>query len=144
MGGRVGLDISTDRARLDVDFIHRYLSQESYWAMGRSIETVRTTITNSLCFGAYEDGRQIAFARLVTDSAVFGYLADIFVAPAARGRGVAKKLLEAILAHADVQGLQLIMLRTLDAHSLYKQFGFSQLQHPEMTMARRPPHLPPA
>jgi GNAT superfamily N-acetyltransferase len=143
-GGAVALEISTDRSRLDVGFIHRYLSEESYWAKGRALETVQTTIANSLCFGVYEDGRQIAFARVITDYAVFGYLADVFVAPTHRGRGVSKKLMVAIVAHPDVKDLQLIMLRTQDAHGLYAQFGFSALQNPSMTMAKRPPGLPPA
>jgi GNAT superfamily N-acetyltransferase len=140
----VSIEISTDRSRLDVAFIHRYLSEGSYWAKGRSLEMVEKTIANSLCFGAYEKGRQIAFARVITDCAVFGYLADVFVAPAHRGRGVYKKLMEAILAHPNVKDLQLIMLRTRDAHGLYAGFGFSALQEPLMVMARRPSHLPPA
>jgi N-acetylglutamate synthase-like GNAT family acetyltransferase len=143
-GGAVALEISTDRSRLDVSFIHHYLSEESYWAKGRSLETVQTTIANSLCFGVYEDGGQIAFARVVTDYATFGYLADVFVDPARRGQGVSKKLMEAILSHSDVKDLQLIMLRTQDAHALYAQFGFSPLQNPSMTMAKRPPAFPPA
>ena len=138
------LEISTDRSRLDVDFIHHYLSEESYWAQGRSRETVQTTIDHSLCFGAYENGRQIAFARVITDYAVFGYLADVFVARASRGRGVSKKLMEGILAHPDVKDLQLVLLRTEDAQGLYAQFGFVPLQNPSWVMARRPPHLPPA
>lgn len=136
--------ISTDRSRLDISFIHHYLSEESYWAKGRSIEIVQKTIANSLCFGAYENGSQIAFARVITDYAVFGYLADVFVDPAHRGRGVSKRLIEAILGNPQVEDLQLIMLRTEDAHGLYAQFGFAALQSPSLVMARRPSSLPPA
>lgn len=140
----MSFEISTDRARLDVDFIHGYLSGESYWAKGRSIDTIDKTIANSLCFGAYEKGQQIAFARVITDYAVFGYLSDVFVDPAHRGRGVSKGLMEAILAHPDIKDLQLIMLRTEDAPGLYAQFGFAVLQSPSLVMARRPSSLPPA
>lgn len=136
--------ISTDRARLDVAFIHRYLSEESYWARGRSRAEAQTTIDNSICFGAYQEGRQVAFARVVTDGVVFGYLADVFVDPSHRGRGISRRLMEAVLAHPVVKDLQLVLLRTTDAQGLYAQFGFTALKEPAMLMVKRAPGLPPA
>ena len=117
------LEISTDRDRLDVDMIYGVLS-ESYWARGRQQDVVQTSINNSLCFGAYLDGRQVGFARVITDYAVFGYVADVFVLDDYQGRGYARQLLQAIVDHPDVQGLKLLMLATRDAHGLYEQFGF--------------------
>jgi GNAT superfamily N-acetyltransferase len=138
------IEISNDRARLDVTFIHRYLSEGSYWARGRTRAQVQTTIDNSLCFGAYRDGRQVAFARVTTDGVVFGYLGDVFVDPSWRGQGISKRLMEAVLAHPVVKDLQLILLRTTDAHGLYTRFGFTALKEPGMVMVKRAPCLPPA
>jgi GNAT superfamily N-acetyltransferase len=133
------LEISTDRARLDVDLIHRFLSQ-SYWATGRSRETVVRAIQNSLCFGAYHGHEQVAFGRVITDYATFGYVADVFVVPEWRGKGVGKLLVDAIARHPDLQTLQTMLLATQDAHGLYKQFGFEVLGYPERMMGRwRPP-----
>ena len=131
------LEISTDPARLDVDMVHRFLST-SYWAQGRSRETVEHSIANSMAFGAYTSGRQVAFARVITDRAVFGYLADVFVVPELRGRGVGKVLMRAVLSHPDLAGLKLILLRTRDAHGLYAQFGFETVTGPAelMVLAR--------
>jgi len=133
------LEISTDRARLDVDLIHRFLSR-SYWATGRSRETVVRAIQNSLCFGVYEGHEQIAFGRVITDYATFGYVADVFVVPEWRGKGAGKLLVDAIARHPDLQTLQTMLLATQDAHGLYKQFGFEVLGYPERMMGRwRPP-----
>ncbi len=129
------LQISTDRSRLDVDLVHRFLSS-SYWAEGRPRDVVERTIANSLCFGAYTADRQIAFGRVVTDGAIFGYLADIFVIPEFRGRGVGKALVRAMLEHPDVAGLKVVLLRTRDAHGLYRQFGFRDLPAPGEMMGR--------
>jgi GNAT superfamily N-acetyltransferase len=128
------LEISTDPARLDVDLIYEFLTT-SYWAMGRSRSVVERSIRNSLCFGGYLAGRQIAFARVISDRAVFAYLADVFVIPSARGHGTGKALMRAIMDHADLQNLRLFLLRTQDAHGLYTQFGFQPLPHPEWAMA---------
>jgi RimJ/RimL family protein N-acetyltransferase len=133
------VEISTDPARLDIDLIHKYLATESYWAQGRSRETVERSIANSLCFGAYDAGRQIGFARVSTDRAVFAYLMDVFVLPAHRGRGIGKQLMAAALAHPDLQGLRLIALRTRDAHGLYARFGFTALPDPETMMSLQDP-----
>jgi N-acetylglutamate synthase-like GNAT family acetyltransferase len=129
------LEISCDPSKIDVTVVHEFL-RTSYWAEGRSRETVERSIKHSLCFGAYTAGQQIAFARVITDRAVFAYLADVFVVPAFRGRGVSKALLRAILAHADLQTLRTFSLGTLDAHGLYAQFGFEPVREPQRLMAK--------
>jgi GNAT superfamily N-acetyltransferase len=128
------MEISNDRSRLDVDMIHAFL-QTTYWAKGRPREVVERSLRNSLCFGVYEDGRQIAFARVVSDHAVFAYLMDVFVLPEFRGRGISKTLMRTILAHPDLQGLRFFLLGTRDAHGLYEQFGFEPLAHPDRWLA---------
>lgn len=118
-------EISTDRARLDVALIHRWLSQESYWAKGAPRAVVERSIANALCFGIYDaDGTQVGFARVITDKATFAYLGDVFVVEAHRGRGLSKRLMQTIVDHPDLQGLRRWMLATRDAHGLYAQFGF--------------------
>jgi GNAT superfamily N-acetyltransferase len=129
------MEISTDRSRLDVDMIHAFL-QTTYWAAGRPREVVERSLEHSLCFGVYESGRQIAFARVVSDRAVFAYLMDVFVLPEFRGRGISKMLLREILDHPDLQGLRFFLLGTRDAHGLYEQFGFEPLAHPDRWLAR--------
>jgi GNAT superfamily N-acetyltransferase len=128
------LDISTDPARLDVDLIYEFL-QTSYWAKGRKRSVVERSIKNSFCFGAYLDGRQVAFARVVSDRAVFAYLMDVFVIPEYRGRGISKTLMRHILDHPDFQNLRVFLLATRDAHGLYSQFGFQPLAEPDRWMA---------
>jgi len=128
------LEISDDRSRIDVKAVHAFLST-SYWAEGRALETVEASIRNSLCFGAYVAGRQVGFGRAVTDSATFAYLADVFVLPAYRGRGIAKLLVARILSHPQLQGVGML-LRTRDAHELYRQFGFKAPQDPSTLMVR--------
>jgi GNAT superfamily N-acetyltransferase len=129
------LEISTDPARIDLDVVYAFLST-SYWAQTRPREVVARSIANSIPFGAYSGGRQVAFARVVTDRAVFAYLADVFVLPEFRGRGISKALMRAILAHPDLAGVTMILLRTRDAHGLYQQFGFVSVQSPEEMMVR--------
>ena len=129
------LEISTDPTRIDVDLVHRFLST-SYWAEGRSREVVERAIAHSICFGAYTSGRQVAFGRVVTDRAVYGYLADIFVVPEFRGLGISKRLIRAMLDHPDVARLNGIHLRTRDAHGLYAQFGFAPVANAHELMAR--------
>lgn len=116
-------EISTDPERLDVDMIYRFLS-DSYWAEGRGRDIVERSIQNSVCFGGYLDNRQIGFARVITDKAVFGYVADVFVLDEYQGKGYAKQLMEAIINHPDIKDLRLVMLATRDAHGLYQQYGF--------------------
>ena len=132
------MEISTDRDRIDRALVHRFLSEESYWARSRTREENDRIIEASLCFGAYEDGRQIAHARVVTDTVAFGYLGDVFVLPEARGRGMGKALMEAVLSHPHVRGLKRFTLVTDDAHGLYEQYGFRPLDDVRKWMQRRP------
>ena len=133
-------EISTERSRLDVALIHDYLGS-SYWAQGIPRAVVERSIQHSLCFGAYLDGRQTGFARVVTDYATFAYVADVFVVPEHRGRGISKLLLRAILEHPELQGLRRFLLATHDAHGLYAQFGFQPLAHPEHFMTVHKPDV---
>jgi N-acetylglutamate synthase-like GNAT family acetyltransferase len=128
-------EISCDRERVDVSLVHEFL-RTSYWAEGRDRETVERSIRNSMCFGVYTMQGQVAFARVVTDCAVFAYLADVFVIPEFRGRGISKALLSAILAHPELQTLRTFLLGTKDAHGLYAQFGFSPISEPQRFMGR--------
>jgi GNAT superfamily N-acetyltransferase len=129
--------ISTDRAALDVDLVHKYLSQSSYWARGRLRQTVQRSIEASLCFGLYEGAQQVGFARVVTDYATFAWLCDVFVVESKRGQGLGKWLIEGVVAHPDLQDLKLFLLATRDAHGLYRQYGgFEELQEPERWMVR--------
>jgi len=131
-------EISTDRTRLDVAMVHEFL-RTSYWAEGRHQSVVERSIEHSLCFGVYHAGRQVAFARVVSDRAVFAYLMDVFVVPEFRGRGISKALIRAVLDHPDLQNLRLFLLRTRDAHGLYERFGFRPLAEPENLMAIQKP-----
>ena len=126
--------ISTDKTLLDRAFIHRFLSERSYWAKGRPVETVNRSIEHSLCFGIYRAGGQMGFARVVTDHATFAWLADVFVDEPHRGQGLGKKLVAAILAHPELQDLRRFLLGTSDAHGLYAQFGFVPLKQVERFM----------
>ena len=127
-------EISTDPSRLDIEAIHHFLGT-SYWAEGRSLAVVERAIRHSLCFGVYFAGRQVAFARVVTDRAVFAYLMDVFVIPEFRGRGISKSLMRAVIDHPELQGLRVFLLATRDAHGLYTQFGFRPLEEPGRWMA---------
>jgi len=123
--------ISTDPSLLDISLIHDYLANQSYWAPGIPMEIVRKSVENSLCFGLYEDGQQIGFARVVTDRATFAWLGDVFVVETYRGRGLSKWLLECIVTHPELQDLRRFLLGTRDAHGLYQQYGFMPLSSPE-------------
>ena len=127
-------EISTDPARLDLDLIHQSL-QTSYWAKGRARSVVERAFRNSLCFGVYRGAQQVAWARVVSDRAVFAYLMDVFVLPEFRGQGISKALMRVILAHPELQNLRVFLLATADAHGLYQQFGFEPLTEPERWMA---------
>jgi GNAT superfamily N-acetyltransferase len=135
------LHISADKAELDVDLVYQFLSERSTWAIGIPRDVVQRAIANSLCFGAYVDGRQVGFARVVTDGATFGYLADVFVVEAERGKGHSKRLVEAVLAHPDLQGLRRFMLATSDAHELYARYGFTPPARPATLMERYFPNI---
>lgn len=127
--------ISTDRDRLDIQMIHQFLSERSYWAKGRSLETVRKSIANSLCFGVYDvSGKQLGFARVATDYAVFGWLMDVFILEEYRGQGLGKLLIEAVTGHSALKNIRRLGLGTADAHGLYEQYGFTRLSKPENMM----------
>jgi GNAT superfamily N-acetyltransferase len=130
-----GYVFSDDPNKIDVVALHKYLSTESYWAKGIPMETVQRSVDNSLCFGIYKDTVQIGFARWVTDRATFGYLADVYIDEAHRGKGLSKKLMSLMMFHKDLQGLRRYVLATLDAHGLYAQYGFKAIEHPERLMA---------
>jgi GNAT superfamily N-acetyltransferase len=127
------ITISTDRHLLDVSYIHVFLSQ-TYWAQGRTREEVESAIRHSLNFGLYLDGRQIGYARVVTDYTGFAYLMDLFTDPEHRGLGYSKRLMEHILGFPDLQTIRVWRLATTDAHGLYEQFGFRPLATPEKMM----------
>ncbi len=133
--------ISTDSERLEIPTIHHYLSNESYWAQGRSVETVQLALENSFNFGLYRDDKQIGFARVVTDFATFAWVADVFVLPGHRGQGLSKWLMEIILGHPRLQGFRRWVLATKDAHTLYERFGFIPLHRPERWMERPDPSM---
>src|SRR4051812_35081956 len=130
-----GLEISRDPERLDFDLVYRFLST-SYWAASRSRDTIERSMQHSICFGAYVGGQQVGFGRAITDRAVFAYLADVFVLPAWRGRGIGKAIVGAMLDDADLRDLQVVLLRTRDAHELYRRYGFGEVRRPEEMMAR--------
>jgi GNAT superfamily N-acetyltransferase len=125
--------ITTDREQLDLDAIHAFLSR-SFWAEGIPRETVATSIANSLCFGLFDGANQVGFARVVTDRATYGYLCDVYVLETHRGLGLGKWLIEAVMAHPDLQGLRRFQLVTRDAHGLYSRHGFAAPAHPERVM----------
>jgi GNAT superfamily N-acetyltransferase len=118
-------EIATDPARLDRALIHAFLSEHAYWSIGVPRAVVDRAIEHSLCFGLYRAGGQVGFARVVTDRATFAYLGDVFVLPEARGQGLSKWLVDAILRHPELQGLRRWLLATRDAHGLYARFGFA-------------------
>ena len=126
-------ELITEPSRLDVAAIHAFLSR-TYWSPGIPRHIVQRAIDNSLCFGVLLEGQQVAFARLVTDKATFAYLADVYVLEEHRGKGLTRRMMEAIKAHPELQGLRRIMLATRDAHGLYAKFGFKPLTAPDRMM----------
>lgn len=137
----LALEISDDKGRLDVPLIHRFLSEQAYWSLGIPFSTVQRAINHSLSFGGYLAGQQVAFARVITDRATFGYLADVFVLPEHRGQGHGKALIAAVLAHPELQGLRRLSLATADAHELYAGFGFVPPARPESLMEIHDPEI---
>jgi GNAT superfamily N-acetyltransferase len=126
--------VSTEKSRLDIDAIHRFLSNDSYWAQERALGQTRTAIENSICFGVFRGEKQVGFARVISDKATFAYIGDVFILDEFRGRGLSKMLMKAMLEHPELQGLRRWVLATKDAHGLYEQFGFSTLKFPERWM----------
>ena len=129
-------EIDTDKRRLDIASIHRFLSTEAYWAKSRTLEQTLTAIENSLCFGIYRGREQVGFARVITDKATFAYIGDVFVAAVERGKGLSKWMMEVIVAQPDLQGLRRWLLATRDAHGLYRHYDFDELRFPERWMER--------
>jgi GNAT superfamily N-acetyltransferase len=129
-------DISTDRSRLNIEFIHNFLSTQAYWAMGRSFDVVQRAIENSLNFGVFAGAQQIGFARVVTDFATFAWVADVFIVEEYRGQGLGVWLIEVITSHPQLQGFRRWILATRDAHELYRRFGFNELPNPQRYMEK--------
>jgi GNAT superfamily N-acetyltransferase len=129
------ISISTDKAKLDVPFIQHFL-KDIYWAAGRTIDEVKRTIDASFCFGIYLDGKQVGFARVVTDYVVFAYLMDVFIDEAHRGKGYSSMLVKAMMEEPELQQVKIWRLATTDAHFLYEKFGFTPLAHPEKMMEK--------
>lgn len=128
---------STDKSKLDIDLIEEYLSKRSYWAKGRSREKIERSISHTLCFGVYDaSDRQVGFARVLSDFAVFAWIMDVFILEEYRGRGLGKLLMKAIMEHPALQDLERWGLGTKDAHGLYAQFGFRPLRTPETKMEK--------
>lgn len=130
---QTGIEINTKKDRLDIDFIHEYITN-SYWAKGRTISTMKTCIENSLNFGIYLKNKQIGYGRLVTDYAQFAYIMDLFIDPKYRGRGYSKQLMKYIMELNGLSDVKVWRLATMDAHGLYEQFGFRQIENPEKLM----------
>jgi GNAT superfamily N-acetyltransferase len=131
--------ISNKIEEFDFTAIHQYLCHESYWAKGIAMETVRKSFENSLCFGGFIGDKQIAFGRVVTDLATFGYIRDVVVLPDYRGQGYGKVMVEAILHRLEEEGVPAMMLGTADAHSLYDKYGFGLVgDSPNLMVLRKP------
>jgi len=127
--------VTTDKSRFDLDTIHRFLSRDAYWSLGIPRERVEQAIANSLCFAVFDDdGRQAGFARVITDYVSVAYLADVFVLPSHRGRGLSKLMMQAVREHPELQQIRRWLLVTRDAHGLYQQYGFRALSRPERLM----------
>jgi GNAT superfamily N-acetyltransferase len=129
-----GFLLSTDKSLLDFDIIYNYLDKESYWAKGIPVEKLKKAIEHSICFGVYHHKKQIGFARVVTDQAVFAYIADVFILPAFRKKGLSKWLIQTIRNHPELQSLRRWVLATADAHALYSQFDFKVISSPDRWM----------
>jgi N-acetylglutamate synthase-like GNAT family acetyltransferase len=127
-------EISCDPDRLNVEVLHGFLAEKSYWSPGIPRTVVERAIQNSLCFGVYHRAAQVGFARVVTDKSTFALLADVFILEGHRGKGLSKCLMRHILGHEDLQGLRRLLLLTADAHGLYRQFGFRELGNPSRFM----------
>ncbi|MGW2617117.1 GNAT family N-acetyltransferase [Streptomyces sp. NPDC001500] len=132
-----GYEISADPDRVDVERVHRWLSADAYWAIGRTLERQERATAGSLNFGVYDtaSGEQVAYARVVTDLATFAWLCDVYVDPAVRGKGIGTALAEAARDHLTPYGLRRILLATHDAHGVYEKAGFRPLAEPDRWMA---------
>lgn len=132
-------EIDTNRKRMDIDLIHAFLNEESYWAKGRSRETIERSVRNSVSFGIYDGSRMVGFGRVITDYATFAWIADVFVIREYRGKSLSKYLMEVMLSHPRLQRFRRWVLATRDAHELYRRYGFHELKRPERWMERQDP-----
>lgn len=123
-----GYELTADPARIDLPLVHRWLSTDAYWAMGRSLEKTRASFAGSEVFGIYRDAAQVALARVVTDGAIFAYLCDVYVEPAHRGRGLGGWLVRSLRDHYATRGLNRFLLATRDAHTVYAPHGFAEVE----------------
>ncbi|MFC7549085.1 GNAT family N-acetyltransferase [Plantactinospora sp. GCM10030261] len=133
---RDGYELSTDPSRINLGRVHRWLSEDSYWALGRSLQVQELANAGSLVCGIYRigNGAQVGFARAVTDGATFGWLCDVYVDPADRGRGLGRWLAEHVRDELFNRGVRRILLSTADAHGVYAGVGFAALATPERWM----------
>lgn len=129
------ISVSTDKSKLDIPFIQNFL-KDVYWAAGRTIDEVQTTIDSSFCFGIYLDEKQIGFCRVITDYVVFAYVMDVFIDENYRGKGYSSILINALMTEPKLQQVKIWRLATSDAHFLYEKFGFNSLAHPEKMMEK--------
>jgi GNAT superfamily N-acetyltransferase len=134
-------EIDTNPARLDLDVTHKFLSEDAYWSQGVPREILERAVGNSMIFGAYRDGAQAGFVRVVSDKATFAWVCDVFVLPEHRGQGLGKYLMECVMAHPELQGLRRWMLATRDAHGLYQQYGFTDLHDATRYMEKWDPDI---
>jgi N-acetylglutamate synthase-like GNAT family acetyltransferase len=139
-----GFTIYTDKQYLDTDVIHHFLSVDSYWAKGITMEKVKKSIEkSSICFGMYEgdpakgEAKQIGFVRAVTDFVRFAWIMDVFVLPEYRGGGLSKWMMETMVEQSELKDVRKMMLCTYDAHGLYEQYGFQTIDDPEIFMQRK-------
>ena len=136
-GKHRGYIISTDKRKLELEKIQDFLANSSYWAKGRPLNVVRKSVEHSLCFGIYKGNKQAGFARVVSDYATFAWIADLFILDENRGQGLGKWLIETIVTYPELQGINLVLLATQDAHELYRNYGgFEELAIPKKWMSR--------
>lgn len=136
-----GYIITTDKSRMSIHDIHKWLSERSYWCKNVPFDIVKTSFDHSFCIGVLKDGKQVGFARLITDYATFGYLADVYVLEEHRGKGLSKAMMKAIMSLDWVKNLRGIKLQTKDGHGLYAQFGFTETKFPDRIMEISRPNI---
>lgn len=134
-----GYEITTDKELMDVKAIHKWLSEESYWVKGITYSKVEQGFNNSFCIGVIKDGEQVGYGRLITDYATIAYLADVYITAEHRGKGLSKKMMDILMNLDWVQQLRLVLLGTLDAHSLYTRYDFAPLDEPSRWMVLNRP-----
>ena len=135
------VSIKAGKENMDVGAIHKFLTEESYWAKGIAFELVDRSLAHSFCVGAFLNGKQVGFGRVITDYYTFGWFADFYVLPEHRGAGISKKMLSFILNEPWSKRLRRKMLNTSDGHGLYRQFGFKELAHPTYIMEDYQPNI---